>query len=149
MNENNVNPALAHMDIAQDEMATYALLLNRAQSSLTASMQAFERANENSLTGDCPVRKQITQKLRGQYAALISLTAAIVETLAAPTLSRMITAAPRRVPQLPALLECLPEVERKLITVALSSLLQAESENLFLGKEQVNLAASIIYAAGK
>lgn len=149
MNENNVSPALAHMDVAQDEMATYALLLNRAQSSLTASMQAFERANENSLTGDCPVRKQITQKLRGHYAALISFTAAIVETLAAPTLSRMITAAPKRVPQLVTLVGCLPEVKRNLIIVALSSLLQAESEDLFLGEEQVNLAASIIYAARK
>lgn len=149
MNETNFNPALAHMDVAQDEMATYAMLLSRAQSSLTESMQAFERANENSLTGDCPVRKQITEKLRGQYAALISLTAAIVETLAAPTLSRMINTTPNRAPGLVNLLDCLPEEERNLITVALTGLLQAEGENLFLGEEQVNLAASILYAVGE
>ena len=147
--EQKHNPALVHMDIAQDEMATYAMLLNRAQSSLTASMQAFERANENSLTNDCPVKKQITQKLRGQYTALISLTAAIASTIAAPTLSRMISTAPNRVPQLVSLLDCLPEEERNLITVALTGLLQAEGEDITLSEEQVSLAASILYALGK
>lgn len=147
--EQNHNPALVHMEVAQDEMATYAMLLNRAQSSLTASKQAFERANENSLTHDCPVRKQITQNLRGQYTALISLTAAIVEAIAAPTLSRMISNAPNQAPGLVSLLSCLPQKERNLITVALTSLLQAKGEDLFLSEEQVNLAASILYAVGK
>ena len=147
--EQNHNPALVHMEVAQDAMATYAMLLKRAQSSLTASMQAFERANENSLTNDCPVKKQITQKLRGQYTALISLTAAIVEAIAAPTLSRMINTAPNRVPGLVSLLDCLPEEERNLITVALTSLLQTESEGIFLSEEQVFLAANILYALGK
>ena len=147
--EQNHNPALVHMEVAQDAMATYAMLLKRAQSSLTASMQAFERANENSLTNDCPVKKQITQKLRGQYTVLISLTAAIVEAIAAPTLSRMINTAPNRVPGLVSLLDCLPEEERNLITVALTSLLQTESEGIFLSEEQVFLAASILYALGK
>lgn len=147
--EQNHNPALVHMDVAQDEMATYAMLLNRAQSSLTASKQAFDWANENSLTHDCPVKKQITQKLREHYTALISLTAAIVETMAAPMLSRIINTAPNRVPGLVSLLDCLPEEERNLITIALTALLQAEDEDIFLSEEQVNLAASILYALGK
>ncbi len=147
--EQKYNPALVHMDVAQDEIATYAMLLNRAQSSLIASWQAIERANENSLTHDCPVRKQITQNLREQYTKLISLTTAIVEAIAAPTLSRMINTAPNRLPGLVSLLDCLPEEERHLITVALTGLLQAESEDIFLSEEQVNLAASILYAVGK
>lgn len=147
--EQKHNPALLHMDVAQDEIATYAMLLNRAQLSLMASTQAFERANENSLTNDCLVKKQITQKLREQYTALISLTAAIVEAIAAPTLSRMINTAPNRVPGLVSLLDCLPEEERNLITVALTCLLQAEGEGIFLSEEQVFLAASILYALGK
>jgi hypothetical protein len=137
------------MEVAQDEMATYAMLLNRAQSSLTASWQAFERANDNSLTHDCPVRKQITQKLREKYTTLISLTEAIVKAITAPTLSRMITTTPNRVPGLVSLLDCLPKEERHLITVALTSLLQAEGEDLFLSEEQVNLAAGILYPVGK
>ncbi len=149
MSKKSINPALVHMDVAQDEMVTYAMLLNRAQLSLTASVQAFERANENSLTHDCPVRKQMTQKLREQYTALINLTAAIASTIAAPTLSRMINTAPKRVPQLVSLLDCLPEEEKNLITVALTSLLQAEGEDLLLGEEQVSIAASILYALGK
>ena len=79
----------------------------------------------------------------------MSLTAAIVEAIAAPTLSRMINTAPNRVPGLVSLLDCLPEEERNLITVALTCLLQAESEDIFLSEEQVNLAASILYALGK
>ncbi len=147
--EQNHNPALVHMDVAQDEIATYAMLLNRAQLSLMASTQAFERANENSLTDGCPVKKQITQKLREKYTALISLTAAIVEAIAAPTLSRMIDTAPNRVPGLVSLLDCLPEEEKNLITIALTSLLQAEGEGIFLSEEQVFLAASILYAFGE
>lgn len=96
MSENSINPAIAHMDLAQNEIATYAMLLGKAQLSLTASMQAFERANENSQTGDCPTGKQITQKLREQYTALINLTSAIVETLDAPMFSRMIATAPQQ-----------------------------------------------------
>ena len=147
--ERNHNPALVHMEVAQNETATYAMLLHRAQLSLTASMQAFERANENSLPNDCPVKKQITQKLREQYTTLINLTEAIVEAIAAPTLSRIINTAPKRAPGLVSLLDCLPEEERNLITVALTSLLQAEGEDIFLSEEQVNLAASILYALGK
>lgn len=150
MSEDNINPAaLFHMDVAQDEIFTYATLLNRAQSSLTSSMQAFERANENSLTSDCPIRKQVTQVLREQYAALSNLTAAIIETLAAPTLSRLIKTAPNLTPQLATLLEYLPEAERSLITVVLARLLETEGKDVFLSQEQVNLAASILYAAGK
>jgi predicted DNA-binding transcriptional regulator len=66
MYESKINPALAHMDLAQNEIATYALLVKRAQSSLTASMQAFERANETSITGNCQVRQELTNKLRQQ-----------------------------------------------------------------------------------
>lgn len=47
MSKNSINPALVHMDVALNKIATYATLLKKAQSSLTASMQAFERANEN------------------------------------------------------------------------------------------------------
>ncbi len=147
--EQNHNPALVHMEVAQDEIATYAMLLSRAQSSLTASWQAFERANENSLTHDCPVRKQITQNLREHYTTLISLTEAIIKAIAAPTLSRMISTAPNRVPGLVSLLDCLPEEERKLITIALTCLLQAEGEGIVLSEEQVFLAASILYTLGK
>lgn len=136
------------MDVAQDEMATYALLLKRAQSSLTASMQAFERANENSRAGECPTRKQITQKLREQYAALTNLTDAIVGTLAAPTFSRMIATAPQQSPKLATLLDCLPEEERELLITALASLLQAEGGSIFVSQEQANLAASILYTTG-
>lgn len=96
MTKNSINPAIAHMDVAQNEIATYAMLLGKAQLSLTSSMQAFERANENSLTDDCPTGKQMTQKLREQYAALTNLTDAIVGTLAAPTFSRMIATAPQQ-----------------------------------------------------
>lgn len=149
MKQNHTNPAIAHMDVAQDEMATYAMLVNRAQLSLTESMQAFERANENSRASDCPTPQQITQKLRQQYAALKNLTAAIVETLAAPTLSRMIATAPKQIPQLITLLDCLPEEERDLLAVALITLLKVEGEDLSIVKEQTFLAASILYVIGK
>ena len=149
MNRNSINPAIAHMDVAQNEIATYAMLLHRAQSSLTASMQAFERANENSRAGDCPTRKQITQRLRQQYKALTNLTDAIAGTLDAPTLSRFIATAPQQSPKLATLVDCLPEEERKLMTIALNSLLQAEGEDVLVSKEQVDLAASILYAVGK
>lgn len=149
MNENSIDLARAYMNVAQDEMATYALLLNRAQSSLTASMQAFERANENLITSNCPTSKQTTQKVREQYTLLTNLTATIAETLSAPTFSRMIEAAPKRTPQLAILLNCLPESERNLITAAINCLLQAEGESVFLNEEQVNLAANIIYPMGR
>lgn len=74
MYENNINPALAQMDLAQNEVATYALLVKRAQSSLTASVRAFERANETSTTGNCPVKQELTGKLRGHYLALTHCT---------------------------------------------------------------------------
>lgn len=149
MNQNSANPAIAHMDAAQDEMATYALLIRRAQSFLNSSMQAFERANEHSRAGDCPTSQQITQQLREQYAALTNLTDAIVETLAAPALSRMMNTAPKQSPGLVVLLELLPEEERELIIVGLRDLLQGESEKIFLTEEQVELTVSILYAIGK
>ncbi len=149
MSNNSINPALAHMDLAQDEIATYSVLLKRAQSSLTASMQAFERANETSITGNCPVRQELTNNLRQQYVALANLTSAIVETLAAPVFSKIIATAPNASPKLAALLNCLPEEERKLMAIALNSLLQAEGEDVLVSKEQVDLAASILYAVGK
>ncbi len=96
MYETNINPALAYMDVASDEMATYSVLLKIAQQVLLASSQAIERANQNSQTGNCPTSKQITQKLREQYAALTNLTDAIVGTLAAPMFSRMIANAPKQ-----------------------------------------------------
>lgn len=145
MSKNGINPAIAHMDVAQNEIATYAMLLHSAQLSLTASMQAFERANENSLTGDCPTGKQITQKLREQYAALTNLTDAIVGTLAAPTFSRMIATAPNQSPQLLGLLELLPEAEKELLNTAFSTLfVLGQGEMAFLSKEQVELARSIL-----
>lgn len=145
MSENKVNPALAEMDVAQDSMATYALLLKRAQSSLTASMQAFERANETSLTGDCPTSQQITQKLRQQYAALINLTDALVGTLEAPAFSKMIATAPNWSPQLLALLELLPDSEKDLLNTAFSVLVVlGRGEMEYLSAEQVELARSIL-----
>ncbi len=132
MYENNINPALAHMDLAQDEIAIYALLVKRAQSSLTNSLQAFERAKETSIPGNCQVRQELTNKLRGQYLALTNFTSAIVDTLDAPMFQRIIATAPQQCllhelpqdsPKLLALLDCLPESEREVIEVAVTSLL--------------------------
>ena len=149
MNENNINPALAHMDSAQNEIATYSVLLLMAQETLLASSQAFERANETSITGNCQVRQELIGKLRQQYTALTFLTSAIVETLDVPMFSRIIATAPQNSPQLLTLLDCLPEAERELLEVALTSLfIQGRSEVVFLSKEQVELAESIL-AAGK
>ena len=145
MYETNINPALAHMDIAQNEIATYALLLKRAQETLLASSQAFERANETSVTGNCQVRQELTDKLRQQYTALTSLTSAIVETLDAPMFSRIIATVPQNSPKLLALLDCLPYAERELLDIALTSLfIQGRGELVFLTKEQVELAESIL-----
>jgi len=115
MSRNSINPALAQMDLAQDEIATYAILLKRAQSSLTASSQAFERADENSTTGNCQIRQELTNSLRGQYAALTNLTDAIIGTLDAPTFSRIIATAPQQSHWLVALLNWLPEEEKDLL----------------------------------
>lgn len=145
MHENSINPSLAHMDVAQNEMANYAMLIKKAQSSLTTSMQAFERANETSRAGDCPTRKRITQQIREQYKALANLTDAIVGTLDAPTFSRMIATAPKTSPQLLALLEVLPEVEKELLNTAFSALVvlgRGEMEHLSI--EQRELAYRIL-----
>lgn len=145
MSNNNINPAIAEMDVAQDEIATYALLLKRAQSSLTASMQAFERANETSQSGSCPTRRQITQQLRQQYSASANLTDAIVGTLNAPTLSKMIATAPKQSPMLLALLECLPEAEKELLNTAFSALVVlGRGELEYLSAEQRELAQKIL-----
>ena len=156
MYENNINPALAHMDLAQDEIAIYALLVKRAQFSLTASMQAFERANETSITGDCPVRQELTNKLRHQYVALTNFTSAIVDTLNAPMFQRLIATAPQQCllhelpqesPKLLALLDCLPEAEREVIQVAVTSLLLLNRGELaHLTSGQVELAENILSA---
>ena len=145
MNENNINPALAHMDLAQDKITTYSVLLKRAQETLLTSSQAFDRANETSITGNCQVRQELTNKLRQQYAALTLLTSAIVETLDAAMFSRIIATASKHSPQLLALLDCLPEAERELLEVALTSLfIQGRGELVFLTKDQVQLAESIL-----
>ena len=156
MYENNIHPALAHMDLAQNEVATYALLVKRAQSSLTASVQAFERASETSITGNCPVRHELTGKLRGQYIALTHFTGAIVDTLDAPMFQRLIATAPQQSllheipqesPKLLALLDCLPEAERELLQVAVTSLLLFNKGELaHLTKDQVKLAEDILSA---
>ena len=157
MYENNINPALAHMDLAQDEIAVYALLVKRAQSSLTESVQAFERANETSIT-NCPVRQELTNKLKGQYLALTHFTGAIVDTLDAPMFQRLIATAPQQCllheipqesPKLLALLDCLPEAERELLQVAITSLLLFNrGELVYLTEDQVELAKNIL-AAGE
>ena len=146
MYKNNINPAIAHMDVAQDEITTYSVLLKRAQGALTASSQAFDRANETSIIGNCQIKQELTRNLRQQYAALTNLTSAIVETLAAPTFSRIIATAPNSSPRLVALLNCLPEEESKLINLAIKSLLQGDSEKVSLSEEQVELAARILAA---
>lgn len=145
MNETNINPALAYMDVAQNQIATYALLLKKAQANLSASKQAFDWANETSITGNCRVRQELTNKLRQQYVALTNLTNAIVETLDAPTFSRIIATAPKNSPQLLALLELLPEAEKDLLHTAFSILFvlgQGEMKNLSV--EQRELAESIL-----
>ena len=141
----NFNPALAHMDVARDELATYAMLLKKAQSSLLASSQAFDWANETSITGNCRVRQELTGNLRRQYTALTSLTNAIVETLDAPTFSRIIATAPKNSPQLLALLELLPEAEKDLLNTAFSILfVLGQGEMEYLSAEQRELAGSIL-----
>jgi len=145
MYETNINPALAHMDVAQNEIAIYALLLKKAQENLLASKQAFERANETSITGTCRVRQELTNKLKQQYTALTSLTNAIVETLDAPTFSRIIATAPKTSPQLLALLELLPEAEKELLNTAFSILfVLGQGEMEYLSAEQRELAGSIL-----
>lgn len=145
MSANSINPALAQMDLAQDEIATYAMLLKRAQSSLTASMQAFEKANKTSTTGNCQIRQELTNSLRQQYAALTNLTDAIVGTLDAPTFSRIITTAPNTSPQLLALVECLPDSEKDLLNTAFSVLVVlGRGEMEYLSAEQRELAQSIL-----
>lgn len=78
-----------------------------------------------------------------------TLTDAIVDTWAEPMFSRTTASAPQRSLKLAAILSCLPQEERNLITVALTNLLQAEGEDFLITQEQVNLAASILYAAKK
>ena len=145
MNESSINPALAYMDLAQNEIATYSVLLKEAQKTLVASSQAFERANETSITGNCRVRQELTGNLRRQYTALTSLTNAIVETLDAPTFSRIIATAPKNSPQLLALLELLPEAEKDLLNTAFSILfVLGQGEMEYLSAEQRELAGSIL-----
>ncbi|KJH69505.1 hypothetical protein [Aliterella atlantica] len=78
-----------------------------------------------------------------------TLTDANVDTWTALMFSRMTTSAPRKAPKLAAILSCLPQEERNLICVALTSLLQAEGEDFLITEQQVNLAASILYAVKK
>lgn len=145
MYETNINLALSPMDIAQNEIATYALLLKKAQENLLASKQAFEKANETSITGNCRVRQELTGKLRQQYTALTSLTNTIVETLDAPAFSRIIATAPKTSPQLLALLELLPEAEKDLLNTAFSILfVLGQGEMEYLNAEQTELARSIL-----
>lgn len=145
MYETNINPALAHVDLAQNGIAIYALLLKKAQGSLLASSQAFEEANKTSITGNCRVRQELTGNLRQQYTALTSLTNAIVETLDAPTFSRIIVTAPKTLPQLLALLELLPEAEKDLLNTAFSVLVVlGQGEMEYLSAEQRELAKSIL-----
>lgn len=145
MNETNINPALVHMDIAQVEIATYSVLLKKAQETLLASKQAFDWANETSITENCRVRQELTNKLRQQYTALTSLTNAIIETLDAPAFSRIIATAPKNSPQLLALLELLPEAEKDLLNTAFSILfVLGQGEMEYLSTEQRELAGSIL-----
>lgn len=74
---------------------------------------------------------------------------AIVNTWAEPMFSRTTATASKRSLKLAAILSCLPQEEKNLITVALTYLLQAEGEDFFITEQQVNLAASILYAVGK
>ena len=145
MNESSINPALAQMDSAQNEIATYSVLLKIAQQVLLASSQAIERANKSSITRNCQVRQELTGKLRQQYVALTSLTSAIVETLDAPTFSRIIATAPKNSPQLLSLLELLPEAEKDLLNTAFSILfVLGQGEMEYLSTEQRELAGSIL-----
>lgn len=78
-----------------------------------------------------------------------TLTDAIAGTLATPMFSRTTASAPQRSLKLAAILSCLPQEERNLIVVALTCLLQAEGEDFLITEQQVNLAASILYAVKK
>lgn len=78
------------------------------------------------------------------------LTDASVDTWAALMFSKMIASAPLgQSLKLAAILSRLPQEERNLITVALTCLLQAEGEDFLITEQQVNLAASILYAVKK
>lgn len=144
MNQNTPNPAIEYMNAAQDEMATYSVLITRAHLFLVASEQAFKRANENSLTADCLTRRQLTAKLQKQYVALIKLTEAIQRTLAEPTLSRMVVTAPCQSPRLPALKNCLSESENLLVFTVLNCLFESENDRQLLSEEQLQLAKKIL-----
>jgi hypothetical protein len=78
-----------------------------------------------------------------------TLTDTIVDTWAASMFFRTTASAPKRSLKLAAILSCLPQEERNLITVALTCLLQAEGEDFLITEQQVNLAASILCAVGK
>lgn len=68
---------------------------------------------------------------------------------AEPMFSKTTASTPQRSLKLTAILSCLPQKERNLITVALTCLLQAEGEDFLITEQQVNLAASILCAVGK
>ncbi|KJH69753.1 hypothetical protein [Aliterella atlantica] len=78
-----------------------------------------------------------------------TVTQEIVGTLTASKFAKTTATAPKRSLQLINLLSCLPQEERNLICVALTSLLQAEGEDFSITEQQVNLAASILYAVRK
>ena len=84
------NPANAFMDEAQEQMATFAALISAAQTILTQSQQAFERANETSTTANCPTRLQLAAEPRKQYSALLQLAYAIARTLKEPILQKQL-----------------------------------------------------------
>lgn len=65
------------------------------------------------------------------------------------TLTDASASAPKRSLKLVTILSCLPQEERSLVTVALTYLLQAEGEDFLITEQQVNLAASILYAVKK
>lgn len=98
-----------------------------------------------------PEKSEILSQIHKLLAASkqSTLTNAIARTLATSMFFRTTASAPRKTPQIVTLLSCLPEVEKDLITVALTYLLQAEGEDFLITERQVNLAASILYAVGK
>lgn len=98
-----------------------------------------------------PAKSELLAEIHKLLAASkqSTFTDAIAGTLATSMFFRTTASTPKRPLKLITLLSCLPQEERNLITVALTNLLQAEGEDISLSEEQVNLAASILYAVRK
>ncbi|MGE5659465.1 MAG: hypothetical protein ACM37W_22965 [Actinomycetota bacterium] len=140
MNHPPLNPAIACMNEAQEQMATFAALMQVAQTVLNQSQQAFEKANATSTTANCP---QLVASLREHYSALFHLTKAISHSLQTPSLQRMVIATSQEVLRYPAIFSCLTEPEQKVICAGIASLLGYSHSN-FLNQQDGDIAERLL-----